>query len=174
MDNDKNNQYGQLRFGKLDWNHLIDIRNREPHPLRVSKKNAENYRQRKISQIAKDLQELTGTDPRITAKVLMARGVPKMFNTKREVVALREAIKRQILAVNTAISDKTIRRPNKKNVPADVKAYYRILGMMEGIDMVKKDLDRILKTKNWQMPTGDEEFAKLLRASAIELISKEK
>lgn len=144
--------------------------NKELNPLKVSKRNAENFRQRKISLIAKDLQQLAGVDPRITAKVLMARGVPRLHNTRHELMALRDLIKSQLSKFYVSAGNpKILPRPNKKRVPKEVATYYRLLGVAEGLNMAMQDIENILMQKSWQMPINDEAFEKLLRASASEL-----
>jgi hypothetical protein len=145
-------------------------------PLRVSKKNIENFRKRKISQVAKDLEQLTGTDPRVTAKVLMARGVPKLFNMRKDLMKIQEHLKLSITDFQCVLSGKnididgaTLFKPSKKNTDINTKEYYRILGMVEGFQVCAKFINIILNKTSWQMPDGDEEFEKLLRVSAIEL-----
>lgn len=142
---------------------------REPSPLKVSPRNIDNFRQRKLSQIAKDLERIAGVSPSITAKVLMARGVPKMHNLRKAVFSIRESLKNQLSITYNSIREGDIPRPNKRRVPVEVSEYYKAVGYAQALENIGSDLDQILKRSGFEMPKGDNEFENLLHISFKDL-----
>lgn len=66
------------------------------NPLAVCKENINHLRQNKPTYVAKDMEELFGVPRHATYKILLARGVFKWLSVRRDLIRLKDAMKKQI------------------------------------------------------------------------------
>lgn len=143
------------------------------HPFRVSTKNIQSYKSNRLSLVAYDLSLYCGVDPSKTSKILAARGVGRLAVIRQRLLKLNKELKLQMTSAFWQIQTGLIVAPSKlvrKQLPKDVRNYYRHLGRIEALKSVSRAVSEVLAVRGFELPANDPAFARMLRKSASELI----
>ncbi len=143
----------------------------KPNPLKVSSKNIDTFKTRKLHTIIDDLAHFTGADKRVSAKILLARGVARLFKQKSSLGKFSLGLKDQNKNLHQLLS--MLPRPSKKRVREnlDLKNYYLTLGELNTIIKLRKALSNIIDKKGMQIP-DDDQFKRLLQVKYTDLIKE--
>jgi hypothetical protein len=145
---------------------IFDGTSQEPSPLHVSSKNIGSYRTAKLSNIIDDIMSLApvANKESALAKILMARGVARSFLIRRKVLNYTKSLCRRMTTYYGMLAKGTVKRPSGK-VPVEVRNYYKLLGKLEALGEISREIQEIGMTKGFQLPDNDSKFVKLLRTS---------
>ena len=115
-------------------------------PIEVSPDNIWQYKQNQPSLIISDMATL-GIPERVTAKILMARGVYKWLAARRDFIKLKNSIRDELTSLYRAIEKGEIQR----NSPAHFEAKGRIKALQE----VRAEIRKICHSERWRFPDND-------------------
>lgn len=141
------------------------------NPLRVSSKNINMFKTRKLSTVVKDLAHFCHANEAAAAKILLARGVAALYRQKSNLARTSASLKDQTRDLNKLLA--SMKKPSKNRVKSnkDLKSYYLILGELNATVRMRRVLNSILTQKGIQLP-NDKEFNKFLQIKSKDLIKE--
>lgn len=142
---------------------------KSPSPLRVSSRNINQYKTRKLSTVIADLSNFCGANKQAAAKILLARGVARLFKQKSSLGKFLISLKEETRKLNELLS--SMHKPGKKRTQEfqDLKNYYLILGELNATIRLRRQLTQIVELRGMQLPE-DEEFKRLLQTRSEDIL----
>lgn len=118
------------------------------NPLHVTKENIWEYAQNKPSLIADDLARLYGVPRADSLKILMARGVFKWLNVRRNIIAAKDRWKKEITWII-----ELIKHCKKEH---DIKTLYYLRGYLRAMEDTRKEIRAMCHSERWSCPDFDQ------------------
>lgn len=131
-------------------------------PQSVSPDNIWQFAQNKPSRVCRDL-EAYGISPRITARVLVARGVTKWLAVRRDLIRYKNRLKAQIQELYQRHEPRTRARSSGGQEPNP--AYWYARGRREAFEECRKEIRAMCHSQRWRWPDHDPRFRRLLDES---------
>lgn len=142
----------------------------KPHPLFVSRKNIDNFKQNKPSLILRDLTNILGVNKAIAAKILLARGVAKIFVQRKRMFGLYQQI---IFQIKESAKDLAlIKKPRSRDIDPNIKDYYTRLGEIQAYVRIRKEVEDIIHLRGIVLPENDREFIHALSTRGNDLLKQ--
>lgn len=146
----------------------------KPHPFSVSRKNIDNFRNSRPSFIVEDFVSLLGVNKNAAAKILMARGVSKLFVQRKSILDLLRHLKTTSKGLQDVLNltgKPSIASSSKDDIKA-LKEYYFTLGQIDATVKLRRKLIEISNIQGMVIPSNDKKFENLLRVKADTLIKE--
>lgn len=125
------------------------------NPLDCKPENIWNYAQNKPSLIAQDMAEIYGVPPEGTLRILMARGVFKWLNVRRELIKLKNGWKKSITEHQYKYLDQKCKLFNN-NKPSDHFRYGYTKGYHDALTKCRNEVRALCHSERWVCPDFDE------------------
>lgn len=125
---------------------------RHIHHLNISPSNIWNLAQNKPSLILDDLRRI-GVDNEDAATILIARGVTKWLACHRDIIKLKDVIKKELSSLYEQIGNRSILRGTDE--------YLIAKGRMKALEEVRASLRGICHSPRLRSPDNDTRFNKI-------------
>jgi len=116
----------------------------ELNPQEVRPSNIWNYKQNHTKLIIRDL-EYYGVPPEITANILMARGVYKWFACRKDIIQLKNDIKKRIREIH-----------QQRETIAGTVEWHTKKGELKALESVRKSIREICHSQRWRFQDDHE------------------
>lgn len=116
-------------------------------PLEVSPNNIWEYNQNRPILIARDLNYYYGIPIESSLKILMARGIFKWFANRRQLIKLKDNIKRELTDLQD--NQKSLKRSN-------YELFLQNKGRIKVLTEVRAEIRKICHSQRWQFVDIDE------------------
>lgn len=121
-------------------------------PLHARASNIWLYKQNRPSLICRDLEPWV--PPRVTALVLMARGVCKWLSVRRDLIRLKNEWRSEIRHLQWIITSREVRRGSPE--------HREIVGRLKAYEECRAAIRKLCHSERWVVPDNDEKFRRLL------------
>jgi hypothetical protein len=113
------------------------------NPLFVTIQNIHSYKQNRPDLICKDFKKIFGISEKLTARILMARGVYKWLAARRDFIKLKDEIKDELTILYGQVGN------------LSGKERYQMQGRIKALEDCRKKIRSICHSHRWRIPDND-------------------
>jgi hypothetical protein len=120
------------------------------NPLFVTYQNIHEFRQNRADIICRDFKRIFNVPERLTARILMGRGVYKWLAARRDFIKLKNDIRDELTILYGEVGK------------LNGKEKYKMQGRIEALEDCRKEIRAICHSHRWRIPDNDKNSWKWL------------